>query len=343
MAGAASQNKFSSEASGVAGSESVLRLHILGCGSSGGVPRIGNNWGACDPREPKNRRTRCSVLVQRGVRSAFSHADVSSVSSKISSYGNSVLEQSVSGDNNNRSKKKNDAQRSDAQRSNNDANGKSGHVTSALIDTSPDMREQLLRVRVGELDGVLFTHSHADQCHGLDDLRVVSVNIRERVKCHADPYTANVLRSRFDYCFEQQGGSPYPAVLQLAGDLVPGKPCVISGAGGGVEFVPFLQYHGHISSLGFRVGKAAYSSDVVDLPDESFEILDGVDIWVLDCLRYAPHPTHAHLDKCLAWIERVRPKRAVLTNLHVDLDYNELKSKLPPHVEPAYDGMMLDI
>ena len=205
------------------------------------------------------------------------------------------------------------------------------------------MREQLLRVRVGELDGVMFTHSHADQCHGLDDLRVVSVNMRERVQCHADPYTADVLRSRFDYCFEQQGGSPYPAVLQLSGDLTPGDPCVISGSGGDISFVPFLQYHGHISSLGFRVGKAAYSSDVVDMPDESFEILNGVDIWVLDCLRYAPHPTHAHLEKCLEWIARVRPRRAVLTNLHVDLDYNELKSKLPAHVEPAYDGMVLDI
>lgn len=263
-----------------------MKVTILGSGSSGGVPRIGNHWGACDPNEPKNRRRRCSMLVQQ-----FSA---------------------------------------------------SGDVTSVLVDTSPDMRDQLNDADCGKLDAVLFTHSHADQCHGVDDLRMVAMNMRQRVECHADPFTADVLSTRFDYCFKQAESSPYPAILNLHADLEPGKPVVTKGPGGLIEAIPFLQLHGHIDSLGFRFGPVAYSSDVVDIPDESFEILEGVDCWIVDCLRYTPHPTHAHLDMALEWIDRVKPRHAVLTNLHVDLDYNELKAKLPAGIEPAYDGMEID-
>jgi len=265
----------------------MRKVTILGCGSSGGVPRIGNHWGACDPNNPKNRRRRCSILVQQ--------------------------------------------------------QSEGGGVTSVLVDTAPDLREQLLDARVGELDAVLFTHSHADQCHGVDDLRVVAINKRARVECHADAYTADILSSRFDYCFVQAQGSPYPPILTLHADLEPGKPMRIAGAGGEVLAIPFLQYHGHIDSLGFRFGPLAYSSDVVDMPPSSFALLEGIEIWILDCLRYKPHPTHIHLDKALEWIERMRVPRAVLTNLHVDLDYETLRSELPPHVEPAYDGMVLEV
>jgi phosphoribosyl 1,2-cyclic phosphate phosphodiesterase len=261
-----------------------LKVTILGCGTSGGVPRIGNVWGACDPNNAKNRRRRCSILVER--------------------------------------------------------TGEEG-TTRALVDTPPDLREQLLDIGVGWLDGVLYTHDHADHSHGIDDLRMVAYNGRRRVDVYCDETTGKLLRQRFDYCFETPAGSEYPAVLN-AHEIRAGEAVKIRGPGGVIEALPFRQRHGQGHTLGFRFGDIAYSPDVSDLPDESPPLLQDLDVWIVDTLRYTPHPSHLSVEQALAWIERLRPKRAVLTHMHVDLDYATLAAQLPPGVEPAYDGMVLE-
>ncbi|MBI1239524.1 MAG: MBL fold metallo-hydrolase [Alphaproteobacteria bacterium] len=258
----------------------ILILRILGSGSSGGVPRIGADgpaWGACDPLEPKNRRTRCSALVSVG-------------------------------------------------------------ATRILIDTAPDMREQLIAARCGRLDAALITHPHADQTNGIDDLRMVAYNMRRRVDVYGDEATLAVLKRQFGYCFETPKGSGYPPIL-TAHELHPLRALTIAGEGPAVSVLPFEQDHGGIHSLGFRIGPIAYTSDAVGIPEESFAALKGVQCWIVDALRYQPHPTHAHVEMALGWIARVRPKLAVLTNLHVDLDYQTLKAALPEGIVPAYDGM----
>ena len=270
-----------------------LRVTILGCGSSGGVPRFGGddgagNWGACDPNEPKNRRSRCSILVQKR------HPE--------KDYDHSA-------------------------------------ITSVLVDTSPDMREQLLAARCSRLDAVLYTHDHADQSHGVDDLRVFALSQRRKIPVYIDQDTSGELLRRFDYCFKQKEGSFYPPILDNCEMPDCGTQFAIDGPSGGIPVIPFLQHHGSVNSLGFRFGDIAYSSDVVGLPDESFETLSGVETWIIDALQYEPHATHAHLDLALKWIEKVNPKHAILTNLHVHMDYQTLRKQLPAHIEPAYDGM----
>ena len=266
-----------------------LSITILGCGSSGGVPRIGGPdgagyWGACDPLNPKNRRRRCSILVQR---------------------------KSDSG------------------------------TSTVLVDTSPDMREQLIDARISALDAVLITHGHADQLHGLDDLRMVAMNMRRRIDVHSDAATFAGVMARFGYCFVQPAGSDYPPILNAHRIPEPFEPIVLAGAGGDIPVEAFHMGHGRIASLGFRFGPIGYSSDVDNLGDEAFAVLAGVDCWIVDALRYTPHPSHAHVARTLGWIERVKPRRAVLTNLHTDLDYETLRRELPPGVEPAYDGMTI--
>jgi phosphoribosyl 1,2-cyclic phosphate phosphodiesterase len=261
----------------------TLKVTILGCGTSGGVPRVGNIWGACDPSNPKNRRRRCSLLVQRG---------------------------------------------------------RGEQQTTVLVDTSPDLREQLLDARVGWLDGVLYTHDHADHTHGIDDLRMVAYNGRRRVAVYHDEATGNLLKQRFAYCFETPAGSEYPAVLEPH-DIAAGERVIVAGAGGTIEAMPFRQKHGSGESLGFRFGGLAYSPDVSDLPEESLALLQDLDIWIVDTLRYTPHPSHFSVEQALGWIERVAPKRAVLTHMHVDLDYDTVRRELPDGVEPGYDGMVL--
>jgi phosphoribosyl 1,2-cyclic phosphate phosphodiesterase len=258
-----------------------LKLTILGCGTSGGVPRIGNHWGACDRANPKNSRKRCSLLVQRA-----------------------------------------------------GTNGK----TAVLVDTSPDLRQQLLDAAVGWLDGVLFTHDHADHVHGIDDLRQVAFNGKRRVEVYYDEFTGRQLHERFLYCFETR--NEYPAILD-GHEIRAGKTVDISGAGGTIAALPFRQLHGGGESLGFRFGGIAYSPDVSDLPEDSLEALENLDVWILDALRYTPHPSHFSVAQALDWIARLKPKRAVLTHMHLDLDYAALASELPPGVEPAYDGMVL--
>lgn len=257
------------------------KLTLLGSGSSGGVPRLGNNWGACDPANPKNRRRRCAAMFER-----------------IAGRG----------------------------------------VTRLLIDTPPDLREQLLDAHIGAVDGVAFTHDHADHTHGIDDLRILAFNMRRRVDVHFDEVTGASLKSRFRYCFESAPGSSYPPIL-TPNAIEPGHPITINGAAGPIEALPVPQEHGDQGSLGFRVADVAYSPDISGMTPESEALLAGLDLWIVDALRYIPHPSHFSVAQALEWIERIRPRRAILTHLHIDLDYAALKRELPAHVEPAYDGM----
>jgi phosphoribosyl 1,2-cyclic phosphate phosphodiesterase len=259
----------------------TLRFTILGCGSSGGVPRLGGIWGDCDPTNPKNRRRRCSMMVER-----------------------------ITGD----------------------------LVTRVLIDTSPDMREQLLDAGVGELHGVVYTHSHADHVHGIDDLRQIVIAMRQRLSVWADSPTQNALISRFAYAFVQPEDSLYPSILNLH-DIH--GPFDVDGPAGPITFQPFTVDHGSMEALGFRVGPLAYVPDVVAIPEEAWPHLMGLDAWVIDALRRKPHPTHAHLDLTLDWIARAKPKAAIITNMHIDLDYETLRQELPQGVSPAYDGRVI--
>lgn len=261
-----------------------LSYTILGCGSSMGVPRVALGWGDCDPNNPKNRRRRCSLLVDR--------------------------------------------------------TNPQGHRTRVLIDCSPDLREQLLDAEVNWVDGVLLTHEHADHTHGIDDLRPLFIARRRRVPVYMDEPTSRALHARFGYCFMTPPGSQYPPIA-AEHRLVPGTPVTIEGQGGSIEALPVLQEHGDIPSLGFRIGDVAYSADIKALPQASIAALAGLEVWIVDALRKAPHPSHLNLEEALAWIERIKPKRAILTNLHSDMDYASLRKILPPHVEPAYDGMSL--
>ena len=261
----------------------TLRFTILGCGSSGGVPRIGNIWGRCDPANPKNRRRRCSLLVERW-----------------------------SGD----------------------------AVTRVLVDTSPDVREQLLDADVDSLDGVVYTHDHADHIHGIDDLRVLFLNLGRKIDVWADARTEAILKLRFGYAFEALAGQNYPPFLTLH-QLTVGRPFTIDGPAGPVEIVAFDQVHADTRSLGFRFGDVAYSSDLNDLPEASLPALRNLDVWIVDALRDTPHPTHFSVDDALSWIRRLGPRRAILTNMHIDLDYDTLRNSLPANIEPAFDGMVI--
>ena len=256
---------------------------ILGCGSSGGVPRVGGEWGACNPDNPKNRRRRCSILVEQA-----------------------------------------------------SAEG----VTTVLVDLSPDLRDQLLGTESSRLDGVLVTHSHADHTHGIDDVRPLVIKMRRRVDIYMDDVTEAALRQRFGYIFETPPGSQYPPLMNPR-PLVHGLAVAIDGPGGAIPALPFRLNHGDMDALGFRIGDMAYTPDVVAIPNESIEFLEGLDLWIIDALRYTRHPSHFSLEEALGWIDRLKPKRAVLTNLHTDLDFDVLSAELPKGVVAAYDGMKL--
>lgn len=219
--------------------------------------------------------------------------------------------------------------------------GNSGRTT-ILIDTSPDMRQQLLEAGIGLLDAVLYTHDHADHTHGIDDLRWVAYNARSRVDVYFDESTGASLRKRFDYCFEAPEGSDYPPILK--GHLIkPGETIRIEGAGGEVAATPYLQNHGSTDSLGFRIGGLAYSCDIKSLHDASYSHLENLDVWIVDALRHTPHSSHHNLEEALAAINRVGPGRAILTHMNIELDYEALRRELPENVQPAYDGMVLEL
>ncbi len=252
-----------------------MKITILGCGSSMGVPGVGEGWGDCDPNEPKNRRLRASILVEEG-------------------------------------------------------------ETRLLVDTSPDLREQLLAAKINRLDAVLYTHAHADHLHGIDDVRAINVMLKRPLDVYADAETLDTINQRFGYVFQPLKGDYYY------------KPTLVPHAIEGpfrvrdISIRSFRQDHGFSKTLGFRFGSVAYSTDVVTLDEQAFEILAGVDLWIVDAFRKLPHATHTHLDRTLEWIDRVKPRRAVLTHMSPALDYAWLRSVLPAHVEPAYDGMVLE-
>jgi phosphoribosyl 1,2-cyclic phosphate phosphodiesterase len=263
-----------------------LEFVILGCGSSGGVPRADGAWGACDPADPRNVRSRCSLMVRRP------------------------------------------------------GAGDPSQETTVVVDASPEFRLQTAAAGARRLDGLLLTHDHADQCHGIDDIRAFAIAQRRRIACWADADTRRTLTSRFGYIFEGRG--LYPAIAELHAVPDHGVAWAVDGPSSPIPVTTFDQDHGPVRSLGYRFGGVAYSSDVVALPESAFEALQGLDVWIVDALRDTPHPTHAHVDLALAWIRRVRPRRAILTNMHIDLDYAELAARLPPGVEPAYDGLRFE-
>lgn len=211
-------------------------------------------------------------------------------------------------------------------------------TTSVLIDTSPDLRDQLLQAEVGRLDAVIYTHEHADHVHGIDDLRMIVFNMRARLPVWADAPTGEILLKRFDYAFVRPEGSNYPPILDL--ELINGD-VTISGAGGDITFTPVEVEHGNIQALGFRVADVAYVPDVSHIPQRAWDQLQGLECWIVDALRRDPHPTHSHLAQTLSWIEKAQPKSAVLTNMHNDLDYDTLVAETPENVQPAYDGLRL--
>lgn len=220
-----------------------------------------------------------------------------------------------------------------------------GPETTIIVDTSPDLREQALAAQVRRLDAVLLTHDHADQVHGLDDVRAFALVQRARIDVHMDAQTRATLMQRFGYIFVGEGG--YPAICNLHDVPAHGTPWYVEGPSGMVPITTFEQDHGAITSVGYRFGGPdggiAYSSDVVSLDDAAFQALENLDVWVVDALRWTPHPTHAHVERTLEWIARAKPKRAILTNMHIDLDYEALKAKLPAGVEPAYDGLRFEL
>jgi phosphoribosyl 1,2-cyclic phosphate phosphodiesterase len=264
----------------------MIRVTILGCGSSGGVPRIGHNWGACDPANPKNRRRRCAALIER------------------------IGE---------------------------------GGKTQVLVDTGPDMVPQLLDTDVVTLDAVIWTHPHADHVHGIDDLRQLAYNARSRVQGYADAPTTEQLLTRFDYIFQTPPGSNYPPVV----DLHPfDGPITIEGKGGEVHITPFMVPHGEIPALGLKIatpgGGIVYLPDVQTIPEDAWPIIGTPEIFICDALRHEPHPSHAHLALTLEWLARSGTPQGVLTNMHIDLDYDATQAETPDNVTPAYDGMVLE-
>lgn len=252
-----------------------MRVRILGCGTSSGVPRIGNDWGACDPHEPRNRRTRASILVETA-------------------------------------------------------------TTRVLVDTGPDMRAQLLEAGVGDVDAVIWTHDHADHCHGIDDLRQLYHARGEPVRGYARPDTLRGISDRFHYVFAGRNG--YPATTTI--EPLPARLRI-----GDIDIGVTDQPHGRITSAGLRFEAdgfaVGYATDVDGMTDGMRALYQGLDIWIVDALRREPHPSHAHLDMTLGWIEQMRPGRAVLIHMDQSMDYATLCATLPAGVVPGHDGMEL--
>lgn len=262
------------------------RYTILGCGSSPGVPRIGGDWGNCNPQNPKNRRKRAAFLVEQI----------------------------------------------------NEKNEK----TVVVVDTGPDFREQMIQANISTADAVLFTHAHADHIHGIDDLRSFVINKKEKVNVWADEATSIRLHDGFHYCFESPQGSQYPPIL-IENRIVAQQEFSIIGEGGEISIMPFEQCHGSIHSLGFRFGELAYCSDVSGFDDRALPYLENLKVLILDTLQYRKHPSHLTLEQSLEWIDKLKPERTYLTHMHTPLDYDTLMQETPKNVEPAYDGLIINI
>ncbi|WP_377288942.1 MBL fold metallo-hydrolase [Rhizobium sp. SG2393] len=219
----------------------------------------------------------------------------------------------------------------------------SGEKTVVVVDTGPDFREQMISSEVEHIDAVLYTHSHADHLHGIDDLRGYFISARRPVPIFADAFTMERIAEGFRYCLHSLPGSGYPPIVEanLIPDTLP--PIVVSGPGGDIRIVPHRQQHGAIHSLGFRIGDFAYCTDVSDFPAETLPKLQGLDTLVIDTLQYHPHPSHLSLDQALSWIERIGPRRAILTHMHTPLDYDTVMASTPVHVEPAYDRLRIEV
>jgi phosphoribosyl 1,2-cyclic phosphate phosphodiesterase len=258
-----------------------LTLTILGCGSSGGVPRPALGWGVCDPNNPKNRRRRCSLLIEKSAEAG---------------------------------------------------------TTTVLIDTSPDLREQLLDANVNHVDALFLTHEHADQTHGIDDLRGVVMRMRRRIPTYLSKSTAKDIMVRFGYCFETPPGSDYPPILDHHG-IEEGEERMVTGKGGALTLSAFEVQHGNIPVTGYRFNDVAYTPDLNDIPERSVAALENLDLWIIDALRYTQHPSHFSVADALSWIKRMKPRRAVVTNMHTDIDYEVFRRELPEGIVPAYDGM----
>jgi phosphoribosyl 1,2-cyclic phosphate phosphodiesterase len=215
-------------------------------------------------------------------------------------------------------------------------------ITRVVIDTSPDLREQLIDANVDAIDAVFLTHEHADQTHGIDDLRSVVLHQRRRIPVYLNRSTGKEILLRFAYCFVSPEGSDYPPILDHRG-IEGGESRTIEGKGGSLTLTAFDLQHGNIPALGYRIGDAAYTPDVSDIPPASWPALQNLDLWIIDGLRYAGHPSHFSVNDALSWIDRFKPKRAVITNMHSDLDYEVLRQSLPKDVIPAYDGMRLTV
>lgn len=254
-----------------------MRVTILGCGASGGVPVGTGEWGECDPKNPKNQRLRASIAVEK-------------------------------------------------------------NETTLLVDTSPDMRKQCLNANIQKIDAVLYTHDHADHTHGIDDLRPFFYRHKMPIPVYGNEETMACLKNRFEYAFPADKMRPDIYRYFAVSHIIEG-PFLI----GDIAIQPFVQSHGYSTSIGYRFEKIAYSTDVVDLGEDAFRILEGVDVWIVDCIAMDPRPTHSHLAKTLEWIERVRPRQAYLTHMSPLLDYDKLLKKLPKGVEPAYDGLVIEV
>lgn len=257
-----------------------MKVTILGSGPSPGVPLIGNYWGGCDPHNPKNNRTRASILIEH-------------------------LEYRI------------------------------------LIDSSPDLRQQLLRENIDWIDAVLYTHGHADHTHGINDVFCLARFQKKNIPIYADPQTLEELLTAFGYAFDTaadhhgQYDTPRLSPHAIRGPQVIPFP--------GVAFEHFEQDHGFSKSYGYRIGDFAYCTDLIDMPAESWQRLEGIKVLVVDCLRREPHPTHAHLDLVLEWADRLKVERAYLNHLGAQLDYETLKKELPAGVKPCYDGLVIEI
>lgn len=264
-------------------SSDYMQITILGCGSSTGVPRVGNDWGLCDPEVPENMRSRCSILLERVQKDK---------------------------------------------------------KTSIVIDTGPDFRMQMNRANVKKIDAVFYTHEHADHTHGIDDLRMYALRDKKRINVYTSQNTSKNLMDKFGYCFTNNSNGAYPPILNL--NIVKhGIKYTIDGDGGTIDITPVNQIHGNILSFGFKINNVVYSSDISDIPAETSKYIEKSDLWIVDSLRWDNHPTHFHVDKALDLIQKLNIKEAILTNLHIDLDYKILKNYLPKNVLPAYDGLII--